>query len=501
MRTEEKKSQWKPRGKYRVGKYRVRSWKMFEVLDEDISDDKDEFEVAEVIPCKNEPKKRRRGAFRTKQRQVNPEEPKNEVMETSAPRSPELDTVRIYFDCRSFVDLDGFIPFTANKNVRTCIRDSLGNIAYTKERFKNEMRCSWYGKMQVSQEMKKYGKNGKYGVPVLCFEYSVAKWYNMTSGVNSGVEPSARLVLIPCVQAMKAMNIELFSSVPFNRIVEEFVRRAEIRRFDLSINFQIPPGYSPDEYIDVLERCRLNRQDGKREGEGSISFGTAKSPYRVIFYNKEKEQKNFYLSNDADPHLMYIDDKGIEQHLDYNLLKQTFYKKNFDLFQNKLRFEVQFRTKFMQENNLETCGMENIDNVIRLGALYWRDVLDQFDEQLNRANFQYQEDEKTAISRILDQLETMETNEVISRTVCANKVKFITDCYRQGWKVVARKMGTNLFSQNRKWCNVNLNYDVKILPEELPIMYIMPTLYLSRTGKMLSNFVLNPAPVQVARAI
>ena len=145
--------------------------------------------------------------------------------------------------------------------------------------------------------------------------------------------------------------------------------------------------------------------------------------------------------------------------------------------------------------------MENIDNVIRLGALYWRDVLDQFDEQLNRANFQYQDDEKTAVSRVLDQLETMETNEVISRTVCANKVKFITDCYRQGWKVVAKKLGTDLFSRNRKWCNVNLNYDVKVLPEALPIMRIMPTLYLSRTGKMLSNFVLNPAPVQVARAV
>lgn len=36
---------------------------------------------------------------------------------------------------------------------------------------------------------------------------------------------------------------------------------------------------------------------------------------------------------------------------------------------------------------------------------------------------------------------------------------------------------------------------------KLPIMRIMPTLMLSRTGKMLSNFVLNPAPVQVARAV
>lgn len=494
-------SEFKPKGIYRKGKYRVHAWKMFEILEDDISDDPTDEHVCDVLPVKKE-RKRRRGAFRTegKRKEINPSESR-EVLDSSAPCSPEIDTVRIYFDCRSFIDLDQFIPYSSTKNIRTCIRDTLGNIAYETERFKNEMRCSWYGKMQVSQETKKYGKNGKYGIPVLCFEYSVAKWYNMTSGVNSGVEPTARLVLIPCIQAMKAMRIEAFSTVNFRRIVEEFVQRAEIRRLDLSINFQVPPSYTPDEYIDVLERCRLNRQDAKREGDGSISFGTAKSPYRVIFYNKEKEQKNFYLTRDADPHLMYLDENGLEHHIDYNLLKQTFYKNNFDLFQNKLRFEVQFRTKFLQENNLETCGMENIDNVIKLGALYWRDVLDQFDEQLNRANFQYQDDEKTAISRVLDQLETMEVNEIISRTVCANKVKFITDCYRQGWKVVAKKMGTNLFSQNRKWCNVNLNYDVKVLPEQLPIMRIMPTIMLARTGKMLSNFVLNPAPVQVARAV
>lgn len=144
-----------------------------------------------------------------------------------------------------------------------------------------------------------------------------------------------------------------------------------------------------------------------------------------------------------------------------------------DLFQNKLRFEVQFRTKFLQENNLEVKGMESIDNVIRLGTMYWRDILDQFDEQLNRANFQYQDDEKSAIARVLDQLDTMKANETISRTVCANKKEFILDCYRQGWKAVAKTIGTNLFSQNRKWCNVNLNYDVKVLPEALPIMRIM----------------------------
>ena len=57
------------------------------------------------------------------------------------------------------------------------------------------MRCSWYGKMQVSSEIRHWGKNGKYGTRVLCFEYSVAKWYNFTSGLNSGMIPSADLIL------------------------------------------------------------------------------------------------------------------------------------------------------------------------------------------------------------------------------------------------------------------------------------------------------------------
>lgn len=501
--SDKKKYKFEAKGKYRVGKYKVRSWRMFELLpdDDDMLPDYD-FE-AEVLPLKGS-RKRKRGAFRTegKRKQVNPSECQ-EVIESSAPRSPELDTVRIYFDCAKLIDIDKFIPETSYKQIFTCIRDTLGGVAYQQERYKNEMRCSWYGKMQVSKEERRWGQNGKYHYDVLCFEFSVAKWYGMTSGINLGIEPSAQRILVPIAQALQTLGVEKYlkEGVTMERVFKRLVASAEIRRFDLSINFQIPPGYTPDEYIDVLERCRLNRQDSKREGEGSISFGTAKSPYRVIFYNKEKEQKNFYLKKDSDPHMAYVDEYGEIQYLDYNNIKQEFYKKNMDLFQNKLRFEVQFRTKFLQENNLEVKGMESIDNVIRLGTVYWRDVLDQFDEQLNRANFQYQDDEKSAVARVLDQLETMEMNEVISGTVCANNSKFIMDCYRQGWKAVAKKLGTSLFSKKRKWCNVNLNYDVKVLPEALPIMRIMPTLMLSRTGKMLSNFVLNPAPVQVARAV
>lgn len=457
-------------------KFRVREFKCLELVELDADgNDPLKFDSDFDGECEIKHVKRTKRKREVKPRKVQASK-STEIMDAHAPASPELDTVRIYFDCRSFVNLDEFIPFTANKSIYTCIRDTDGNVAYHKERFRNEMRCSWYGKMQVSKETKKFGKNGKYGIEVLCFEYSVAKWYHCTSGLNSGIEPSAKRILIPCIQAMQAMKIELFASVPFRRIVEEFVDRAEIRRFDLSLNFQVPKIYEVDDYVNVLERCWMNRQKATREGDGSISYGTAKSPYRVIWYNKEKEQKKFYLSKDPDPHMKYVNEDGTEEHVDYNALKKNFWELNADQFEGKLRFEVQFRTKFIQENNLESTGMANIDNIIRVGVVHWRDVLEQFNEQLNRSNFQYGDDAKDSFAKTLEHLDDMLASEVISRTVRANMSSFLLDCYNKGWRTVHKQIGANLFCQKRKWLLTNCDYDVKILPEELatlPIMRIM----------------------------
>ena len=78
-------------------------------------------------------------------------------------------------------------------------------------------------------------------------------------------------------------------------LVSYFAFKAEIRRFDLSLNFQVPPGFTPSEYIDVLERCNLNRQSATREGDGSISFGTAKSPYRNLFGTIRRRNRRFFI--------------------------------------------------------------------------------------------------------------------------------------------------------------------------------------------------------------
>lgn len=477
-------------------KLRVRKWNLFEVVDLDKDDADFDYEFCEQ---KDLVKNRRR---RELQKPRKKQEIKTECLDlisTRAAVSPELDTVRVYFACSNFVNLNEFIPFNAKKSIKTVVRDTEGHVAYRKEFHKPEMRCSWYGKMQVSQEVRHWGKNGKQGTQVLCFEYSVAKWYNYTSGINCGMAPTAELLLMPCVQAMKAMRIELFSSASFDWIVREFVTTAEIRRFDLSINFQVPEGYTPSEYVNILEHCMLNRSYAVREGDGSISFGTAKSPYRAIFYDKEKEQKHYYNQKDADSLMYFEDENGTVQHIDVNAKKKEFYDLNKDLFHNKLRFEIQFRTKFMQERNLETMGMENIDNVLKIGAIYWREALDQFDEQLGRKNFDTQE-ANCVLADVLESLDRLRDEGKVSRTVYANKQIFILDCFRKdgGWKQVRDEMGSNLFSQNRKWVKENLNYDVKVL-NTVPIMRIMPTILLSREGKMVRDFVLQPALVQQAR--
>ena len=66
----------------------------------------------------------------------------------------------------------------------------------------------------------------------------------------------------------------------------------------------------------------LNRSNATIEGDGSISFGTAKSPYRAIFYDKEKEQKHYYLTRDKDSLMYYVDEKGTTQSIDLDAQKK-----------------------------------------------------------------------------------------------------------------------------------------------------------------------------------
>lgn len=428
--------------------------------------------------------------------------------------SPELDTVRVYYDCGSFVDLDKFIADSSRKYVYSCGRGPDGNIAYAKEYFRSEMKCSWWGTMVVSKEVRRHGENGCNSRPVLSFEFSVAKWWHYASGVNSGDEPCADLILVPCCQAMKVMGIHMYATKSLEAILTDFVENAELRRSDLSLNFKVPEKYTATEYVQIIQSCRINQQSAKIHDDGSISFATEKSPYRCIFYDKEKECKNFYLNTckkDEKNVIYFQDADGVihdKQNFDENgkpvyeekvynerKLKRNFYEKNKHHFKNNLRFEVQFRTKFFQEHNLMTTGRENIDNCIRLMKFYWMDLLDQIDEQLGRRNFDPANKEPVAelIEKIREDIRLGE----ISRTKGNNMMGFVLDCYRD-WKAVKADIGRDLFSKNKKALKERYNYDVCI-KSPLPIMRIMSQFMIDRRAEAVQDYRLIPAsPVQLA---
>ena len=337
-----------------------------------------------------------------------------------------------------------------------------------------------------------------YSRDVLSFEYSVAKWYNFTNGINSGVEPSAENLLWPCVQAMCAYDLDCYawsSSCTMDTIIDQFYKNAEIRRFDLSMNFRTCSGiYKARDYVNMMSRCRVNRQgavceDKENAVKGSVSWGTPKSPYRVIVYDKEAEQKRYFSMKDGrKPLIWFEDEKGNkyktqnsegtlkEKVYDFDVKRKNFYNANKDKFEGVFRYEVQFNTKFMQENKLMTTGKENIDNVLRIGEVYWRDILNRFDEQIGRTNFENTK-EREGLAIVLDKLSDMKKNGTISRTVYSNMFTFVTECMYRRWDVVRDEMGKDLFSRKYQWCKKNLNYDVKIecpkTEDGLPIMRIM----------------------------
>ena len=196
-------------------------------------------------------------------------------------------------------------------------------------------------------------------------------------------------------------------------LLKNLLENAEIRRMDLSLNFLCPGEYTPTDYVQLMKHLRVNQQECVEHADGSISWASEKSPYRVICYDKEKEAKNYYVGScvKGKKYVYYLDestgqtysdkevrfDVGLKRmEYDERKVKKEFYEKNKEYFKGNLRFEVQFRTKFFQEHNLMTFGRDSIDNCIRIAKFYWVEILDQIDEQLNRANMTYSDKEPVA---------------------------------------------------------------------------------------------------------
>lgn len=385
--------------------------------------------------------------------------PSRELVDTCV--TPEFDTVRVYFDCRSYVDIDALMWNVGKKAVRSFQRDPItGELFCTWEKWNVNMRNSWWSKMSVTKERYSYGKNGTQGFEVLCFEFSVAKWYGLSNAFNRGVPANLLDVFEPCCQAMWAMNIEEFASCSLKQIFQEFYNRAMLRRFDLSINFKLPGGVSVSEVVDCLRRVYLNKSAGKfydgasdRSGAAnsmeSCTWGGAESPYRVTFYDKYKEQKKNFCKFEFDntDEIRYI--------------KKEFWNKNKDKLENTLRFEIQFKEKFFRNNDLDNVGFKAMENVIDIGVLQWRKILNHFADALKMTNF-VPNDDGTSLDYALHMLEQMKNKKEISYTVYCNTTAFMLDCYKYGVDEVKKSMSKSLFSQKKSQVKKLCNFDVAV---------------------------------------
>ena len=391
--------------------------------------------------------------------------------------TPEVDTVRLWFyierqfDLQSFfqnecksciaafqVELDDAGEVKRDENGRPCFNCSW-------EKFRADMRCSWWCKMQItvatSATKTDYCK-------VLQVEYSVAKWHNITNGVNRGVAPSRIDILKPVFQALEELHI---SEYMHKNVVKTWqyilLNHCQIRRLDLSYNFITE---DVQRLIAELSVCRLNNKEGKPINKdsqtGTVNFGgTRGSLYKAMFYNKEEEQKHFFAQT------------GIDNTQEQERNKQAFYKKNKDLFKNVLRFEVQYHSKYflqhLKTNYRYQKTMDTFNKILNLCRTNYGDLLRKFDEQLQQTNIR-PESEYTHYDDCMNKLEDLRLYGGLSRTKAATLKLFVEDCFKLGWKRVHASMSKQLFSNYYRQVKNLTHFDLKcVCVTQLPIMRIM----------------------------
>lgn len=155
-----------------------------------------------------------------------------------------------------------------------------------------------------------------------------------------------------------------------------------------------------------------------------------------MFYDKEKEQKNYFSKT------------GVDNTADQENFKTEFYKKNKELFKNVIRFEVQYHSKyFLQHLKHEykwKKNMQTFNKILNLCRINYGDLLRKFDEQLQQTNVR-PESEYTHYDDCMNKLENLRIYGGLSRTKAGNLKLFVEDCFKLGWVRVHESMSKQLF--------------------------------------------------------
>ena len=389
---------------------------------------------------------------------------------------PEVDTIRFYFILWQYMDIYAFFAKECQKGIvmlqrdldenGNCRVDEKGNpiLVPIWERYRCDRAPSWFQKMQITVE---HLKSGDVGRPVISVEYSVAKWYNVTNGVNRGVSPSKMDCLKPVWDALKQLNILSYTRYDEKKFLNVLLNNTQIRRMDISYNFKC--NTDVERVLCELQICRLNNKKGdpiqENAENGTVSWGGGRgSLYKAMFYNKEKEQKEFFS-------------KMNDNTLDIQRNKTKFYEDHKELFKNVLRFEVQYRSKFFLQHlgsiYKDIHTMETFDKIIDLCELNWQKLLKNFDEQSGLVNIR-PESQYEHFENCMKSLDFAGAMGYISDTKRAGLKMFVEECFKYGWLALWNRYGKTNFGYKYRYIKKYCNFDLKAgCLEQLPIMRIM----------------------------
>lgn len=389
---------------------------------------------------------------------------------------PELDTIRIFYFCQKVVDIRAFMCGNASDVIRSVQRNDEGEFVCRWEKIRLDHKCSWCKTMQIGQGVVKFGRGQDTHEEGLFFEYSVAKWYNTTNGLNSLVPATKVDYLAPILETLKRINILDYSKYEdWGDFEKHFRCHYMIRRLDLSFNFMLPGDIHTSDAIKVLSNIRMNNNDTEIYPDvmgkySSVSWGGGRgSNYKMIFYDKQLEQKHYYQ--------YYVNSHFISDDIRDEM--KTFYRNNFHLFENIIRFEIQFKSKFFLANFKSDYkfrrGETMAAKIITFSKKRWLEKLEAIDNQLGTLNnCSSAGDFDSPFEQALARLENLREEREISNAVCSNLRMFMMDCNQKGWKNVRRLYSQQSFSKKYNDLKKFTNFDVKLeCLENIPIIYIM----------------------------